>query len=72
MIKCEDCKEREGIVEFCESITDYTHGFKKNICRQCYIKRIETKLKDINQNLKEQKKLLAEENVNTKEEKNGR
>lgn len=65
MNKCKDCKEREGIVDFCEGgAIGYTHGFKIKICRQCYIKRIEVGLKDVQNNLKKQKKLLAEESKN--------
>lgn len=63
-MKCEDCKEREGMVEFCESVLDYTHGFKTKICRQCYIKRIEAGLKGVQANLKKQKGLLAKEEKN--------
>ncbi len=81
MKKCEDCKEREGIIEFCESVTDYTHGFKQYICRQCYVKRIEVALKNTQDNLDKQKKLLAEESdseaipstfFKKKEKKNGK
>lgn len=77
-IKCEDCKKREGIIEFCESVIDWTHGFKQYICRQCYIKRIKKGLKDTQENLNKQEKLLVKEKANAtsskddSKEKNGR
>lgn len=60
--KCSDCKEREGIVKFCEGALAHSHGFTRNICRQCYIKRIEAGVKQAQDNLKKQKRLLAMEN----------
>jgi len=60
-MKCQDCKQREGIIEFAEGMLDFTHGFSKHICRQCYIKIIEEKKKDIDENLIEQRKLLITE-----------
>lgn len=63
-LKCEDCGEREGIINFSDNpFMSLTHGWaSKNICRQCYIKRIEKGLKDTKDNLEEQKKLLKKEN----------
>ncbi len=60
--KCKDCSEREGIIDFCEGgAVGYVHGFKRKICRRCYIVRIEVELEKIKENLAKQKKLLAEE-----------
>ena len=59
-MKCVDCKKRKGIVNFCNSVLGHTHGFGIQICRQCYIKRIEKGIKNSQKNLKEQKKLLKE------------
>lgn len=61
MIKCETCKEREAIVEYCDSWLSYSHGYKTWLCRQCYIKKIEKIIRTAQDNLKEQKKLLKEE-----------
>ncbi len=60
-MKCQDCKQREGIIEFADSVMSITHGFTKHICRQCYIKIIEEAKKDVDKNLIEQKELLEKE-----------
>ena len=61
MVKCEECGQGEGIITFCNSVLDYTHGFKASICRRCYIDRIEKQIKLCNENLEEQKMLLSKE-----------
>lgn len=58
--KCEDCKIRKGIVHFSnEPMLTITHGWGgKHICRECYIERIESHIKDCQEQLKEQRELL--------------
>ena len=60
---CIDCKKRESKVSFStEPVYAMTHGLLGiPLCRQCYIKRIESELQRVNKNLNEQKKLLKEE-----------
>lgn len=60
-MKCKKCNQREGILEFCEGILSYTHGFTEMICRECLIERIEKELVKIKANLKKQKRILKEE-----------
>jgi len=60
-MKCNICKEREGILKFTDSMMSFTHGFTQMICRQCYIEIIEKELKKINANLIKQKKILRSE-----------
>ena len=59
-MKCEDCKKRKAIIMFSEEpLLSLTHGLAvKNICRQCYIKRIENEIKLFKENLKKQKNLI--------------
>jgi len=59
-MKCQDCEKRKGIIKFSEEpVFAMTHGFGTMvICRQCYIKRIESELRRIRKNLKHQKELL--------------
>lgn len=60
-MKCENCKKRKGIIDFTESMLDFTHGFITKLCRECYIEIIEERKKDIDENLIEQKELLEKE-----------
>jgi hypothetical protein len=72
-IMCEDCKKRESKVIFCNSVLDFSHGFQINLCRECFIEKIEKELKAIQSNLILQKKLLIKEkksNGNTLSRKN--
>jgi len=62
VIICQDCKQRPSKVTFSNEPTfAFTHGGGIRICRQCYIKRIEDSIKDIQTNLKQQKDLLRKE-----------
>ena len=66
MSKCTICKKREGILDYTESTTDFIHGFITKMCRQCYIKKIKKGLKEMQDNLVKQMKLLKEEERNKK------
>jgi hypothetical protein len=59
-MKCQKCKKRKAVIVFAdEPIMAATHGWgKEHICRQCYIEKIEKQIKNLKENLKEQKKLL--------------
>ncbi len=57
-MKCERCKQREGILDFSQDMMSYTHGFKEKICRQCYIKILEGIKKNVERSLKREKDLL--------------
>ncbi len=63
IIMCEECLLREAKVEFArEPMFALTHGYGvKNICRHCYIEKIEKELEIINKNLKKQQELLEKE-----------
>ncbi len=67
-IMCEGCLVREAKVEFAREPTfALTHGFGiQNICRQCFIEKIEDEIEKINENLKKQKDLLEKEEKNSK------
>lgn len=58
--QCIRCKKRKAKVRFnTEPVFALTHGFGwLNYCRQCYVQVIEEELKQINDNLKKQKKLI--------------
>ena len=62
-MKCQRCKEREGIIEFSYEPTNaIIRGWGlENICRGCYIAIVESELKKIKTNLKKQKILLEKE-----------
>jgi len=62
-IICESCLTREAIIEFAREPTfALTHGFGvQNICRPCFIEKIEDELVKIKENLKIQKDLLEKE-----------
>jgi len=60
-IMCEKCKKRESKVIFCNDTLAFAHGFQQNLCRECYIEKIEKELKGIQENLIKQKKLLIKE-----------
>ncbi len=62
-MRCQRCKEREGIIEFShEPMNAMIRGYgMENICRECYIEIIETELKNIKANLKDQKAILRKE-----------
>ncbi|KKM97760.1 hypothetical protein LCGC14_1164700 [marine sediment metagenome] len=61
MKKCTECGKRKWKIDYAKSLMEWTHGFTKKICRQCYIEIIERELKKIKANLKEQKILLEKE-----------
>jgi len=58
-MKCEICKKREGVVDYCEGALAFSHGFKTWICRLCYIKILENTIKNCEKGIKEQEKLIA-------------
>lgn len=61
-MKCEDCKERKGILDFSpDGMTGYTHGFVIKICRQCLIERLEKIIKGCKEQIKEQKALIRKD-----------
>ena len=64
-MKCEDCKKREANITFSyEPMSAVIRGYgSTEICRRCYIKRIENELLKIQENLIHQKKLLKEEDA---------
>ncbi len=71
-MKCEICKQRKSVVLFSHEPTfAITHGFGKNICRQCYIEEIEKMLKKIKENLEFQKELLKSEGATSKPKMSG-
>ena len=65
IIMCEECGLREAKVEFAREPTfALTHGFgNQNICRYCYIDKIEKELGIINKNLSVQRGLLKKEEL---------
>ena len=69
MVKCIECKDRKAIIEFSEGYLDWSHGFIKKICRECYIEMIEKELKKIKTNLEEQKVLLKKEKASLRKDK---
>ncbi len=62
-MKCEECKKRKAIITFSrEPMSALIRGYGKiEICRHCYVEIIEKELISIEDNLKEQKKLLKKE-----------
>ncbi|KKN17015.1 hypothetical protein LCGC14_0970230 [marine sediment metagenome] len=60
-MKCVECKKRKAIIEFSKGYLDWSHGFIKKICRECYIEMIEKELKRIKDNLKKEKSILKTE-----------
>lgn len=60
MVICQDCGKREAKITFADSVLSYTHGFGREICRQCYIALIEDNIKNAQKNLKIQKKLMEQ------------
>lgn len=62
---CEVCKKREAVITYSdEPMMAISHGWgKQEICRECYIKKIEEEIKDCKENLKEQRKLLLKEKL---------
>jgi len=59
-MKCTNCKKREGVVEYCEGMLAYSHGFVEKLCRQCLIKRLEKNIESCKKQIKKQKELLNE------------
>ena len=57
-MKCEDCKKRKATIKFSnEPMLALTHGWGTiDICKPCYIIRIENHVKECKQQLKELKK----------------
>ena len=58
---CSKCKSRKAVVQYSDSVMDFTHFGAIPICRQCYIKKIEMELKQMQNNLNTQRKLLVKE-----------
>ncbi len=54
-MKCADCKKREAILKFSkEPSYALSHGFGIiNLCRPCYIVRLEKILEEIQKNIKD-------------------
>ena len=69
MDKCVYCKEREGILDYCEGMLAYSHGFVEKICRQCLIKKSEKTIENCKKQIKEQKGLFRKDKFKGK--KNG-
>ena len=66
-IICHKCGERKAVVQYSESILEWNHFGATPLCRQCYIKKIENELKQIQSNLNIQRKLLANEEFEKKQ-----
>ena len=61
---CNECKQEcdeKQKIHFANSIMDWTHGFTEYICRECYIKRLEKQLKNIQEGLTREKRLLKKD-----------
>jgi len=60
MKKCEICKKRKAVITYSnEPMLAITHGWgKQEICRQCFIEKIEKHIIDCKKQLKEQQELL--------------
>jgi len=65
---CEDCKKEIAKVNFSNNpLMSLTHGWSTiNLCRVCYIERIERNMKDCQDNLNDQLKLLKKETCHLK------
>lgn len=70
MSKCEDCKQREGILDYSESLLNYSHGFVAKICRQCYIKKLEKVIETNKKQIKIQKALIRKDKFRSKTNEN--
>lgn len=58
---CAICEEHRATVNFSEGgVLAYTHGFYERMCQCCYVKKIETELVNITNNLQKQRDILAE------------
>jgi hypothetical protein len=64
-MKCEDCKKEKATITFSdEPESALIRGYGSlEICRRCYIKRIEKGLKKVQENLIKQKELLSKEDA---------
>lgn len=64
-MKCEVCKKRKAKIKYSDEPTlALTHGFGTlNLCRECFIKKIEKHIENCKKQLKEQKKLLKQEKI---------
>lgn len=40
MEKCTRCKKNKATITFANSMLDWTHGFAKRICQECYDKQM--------------------------------
>ena len=61
-MKCEDCKKRESVLTYYDDALAYSHGWGKiELCRQCFIKRIEKHIIKCKKQLKEEKELFKKE-----------
>lgn len=58
---CSRCKTREAKVTYSSDYMSYVHGFISRICRQCYIKELETTIKNAETELIKQLEELKKE-----------
>lgn len=65
-MKCQICKKREAKLTYAlEPFLAFSHGWgKQEICRQCYITKIEYHIIDCQKQLKEEKLILKKEDKN--------
>lgn len=63
MVKCEDCKKRKAVLTYSsEPFLTISHGWGgTELCRQCFIARINRHIVDCKKQLKEQLELLEKE-----------
>jgi hypothetical protein len=57
-MKCSMCNKRKAKIAFAESFLELTHGYARQICRQCYINMLKEQMAGIEKTIKEQEKLL--------------
>jgi len=58
-MKCQTCKKRKVDIEYAESALDWSHGFKKMICNECYLEILLTKKKNLDKTIKGLKQKLG-------------
>jgi len=65
-VKCEICKRREAVITYAdEPFMAISHGFgKQEICRECFIYKIENHIEDCKKQIKLEKDLLLKERKN--------
>jgi hypothetical protein len=52
-MKCENCNKKKATITFCKSFLEYSHGFAKRLCEDCYRKILEDTIKSCRKTLKE-------------------